>query len=260
MSYGKEIIYHYTSLLGLYGIIGSRYMRFGEFRNSNDPRERLSLSDFRYISFTEDGAREGWANPLMWYVYAKGYDGVCIGFDKNRILQLNKEIVLEHFHINYEDDKNKLPSIHDKSIEPAKYKLRCWIGENEYRFATNNKTAVLKIDLNCIEHIYFKNRVTCQKLKPEFEALLTVGLGSKMVNIGFEDGEVRPIPIQRIAGVSHFKLHGKIYVPLIGEELMTEDEIYSRCNELYKRFVDKPCISCHEKLSPTLCHKSTSNP
>ncbi len=257
MDYGKEIIYHYTSVLSLYGIIGSRHMRFNEFRNANDPRELFSLSNYRYISFTMDGVREGWANPLMWYVYAKDYNGVCIGFDKNKLLQLNSDIALEHFPIQYKADKNELPSVYDEGIEPMRYKLFCWIGENEYRFATNNKTAVLKIDLDCIDHIYFKNRAICQNLEPEFEALLTVGLGSKMVNIGFEDGEVCPIPIQRISGISQFKLYGKIYVPLIGEELMTEDEIHSRCNELYNQFMNKPCISCHEKLSPTLCHKST---
>lgn len=248
MSYGKEIIYHYTSIVNLYGIVGSKCLKFNKFSDANDPREWYSRSEYRYISFTTNRIIGGWQNPLMWYLYGKNYEGVCIGFDKNKLLRLNSDIMIAHFPIEY---RASLPNAFDKGLEPMKYKLLSWAGENEYRFATNDKTAKLKIDLDCIEKVYFMNQESTKPLNPDLEAILTIGLNDKLTNIAICEGEITEAPLQHCNGKSHFAVCGKVYAPLTGEESLKEDEIYARCAELHNRFTNKPCINCHESPSPT---------
>lgn len=252
MGYGKDLIYHYTSILGLYGIIGNKGIRFGEFQNANDPRETCGICEYKYISFTCDGVVEGWANPLMWYMYAHRYVGVCIAFDKNKLLQMNAHIPLEKFNIEYK--KDKMPHVNQFGIEPMKYKSSVWAGENEFRIATNSGHEVLSINLDCIEHIYFLNP-TPERYTLSFEQILTIGLKEKLTNIAFCNGDIITIPLPKFSGESRFILapSKKIRVAVIGDEMLTEDEIYTRCKGLYDYFSNEmntvclDCINIHRK-------------
>lgn len=240
MDSNETILYHYTSILGLYGIIGCRGIRFSEFREANDPRERCGICEYRYISFTADGIVEGWANPLMWYMYGYKYGGVCIGFNKNKLLQLNKHLQLEDFPIVY--GAKDLPSVTLEGILPMKYKLSVWNGENEYRIINKSKQEFLKIDIDCIEHIYFLSP-SSKRFSQAFGELHTIGLNNKMTNIGFCNGDIITIPIQRCNGVGGFATapSGKIKVAILGNDTLSEQDIYQRCKYLYDFYSSGDC-------------------
>lgn len=243
MSYGKDILYHYTSILGLYGIIGSKGLRFGEFGRANDPRETCGICEFRYVSFTVDGVVEGWANPLMWYMYGHKYGGVCIGFDKSKLLRLNNNLDLESFPILYRD--SDMPHVLQFGIEPVKYKLSVWAGENEFRIINKGNEKFLKIDIDCIEHIYFMNP-TPKRFTLPFREIHTIGLNYKLTNIAFCDGDIVTINSDRCNGEGGFIVapSGKIAVAVLGDDLLTEHEIYQRCKDLYEEFSNEDNIQC----------------
>ncbi len=258
MCYGKEIIYHYTSILGLYGIIGSKGIRFGKFNRANDPRESCGICEYRYVSFTVDGVVKGWANPLMWYMYGYRYGGVCIGFNKDKLLELNNRLPLEDFPIAYRD--KDMPHITQPGIEPVKYKLSVWVGENEYRIVNKGQQEFLSINIDCIERIYFLNP-TVEKYSPAFDKIHTIGLNDKMINIGFRNGEVITIPIQRCKGEGGFVVapSRKINVAVLGEDTLSEQETYRRCKELFNLYCNNDNINMIEIKTTNQITNQNSN-
>lgn len=252
MSYGKDILYHYTSILGLYGIIGSKGLRFGEFGKANDPRETCGICEFRYISFTVDGAVEGWANPLMWYMYGHKYGGVCIGFDKSKLLRLNRDLDLDSFPITYRD--GDMPHVLQFGIEPVKYKLSVWSGENEFRIINKGNEELLKINIDCIERIYFMNP-TPKRFTLPFREIHTIGLNYKLTNIAFCNRDIVTINSDRCNGEGGFVVapSGKIAVAVLGDDLLTEQEIYQRSKDLYDEYSNEDnnqcsiCMETHRK-------------
>lgn len=67
------------------------------------------LSKYRQISFTKDNAhRSGYAIPAMWAHYAERDYGVCLVFDKTKLLSLLSSD-MESSDIKYEDILTVLP-------------------------------------------------------------------------------------------------------------------------------------------------------
>lgn len=100
-----EKVYHYTSFEAALNIIISNQLKFGELRKMNDCKEvyrrnflplgteitwrdvEKEKSKYKQLSFAKDNSpRCGYDIPAMWGHYAdKGY-GVCLVFDKSKIM------------------------------------------------------------------------------------------------------------------------------------------------------------------------------
>ena len=95
-------LYHYTSVASALKILDSNKLRFGELKRMNDINEAYrdifyddgvnekslnkELSRYKQISFTKDTPNCGYAIPAMWGHYAERGNGVCLVFDKAKLL------------------------------------------------------------------------------------------------------------------------------------------------------------------------------
>ena len=170
------IVYHYTTLKGLFGIIGNQCLRFSELKNSNDLREISNPCGYKYLCFCMDGdENKGYEKPRMWAQYGGGNYGVCIGF---KLEQLIKQATLsqceiKHFPIKYVN-KNELFHVGYKSEEALEYKAKDWSSENEYRFITKDANC-LPITYDIIDKIYVGENVPST-----FEPICKIGLNNKI--------------------------------------------------------------------------------
>ncbi len=98
-----ERLYHFTNRCSALKILSSGKLKFSELKRMNDINESYrqiftkngikstdvekELAKYKQISLTHDGQLMGFAIPSMWGHYAeKGY-GVCLVFDKEKLLK-----------------------------------------------------------------------------------------------------------------------------------------------------------------------------
>lgn len=101
MTFSGNHIFHYTTLNAAIRIILSNSLRFGSFSNMNDIVEsHMELLDnidsktfhsivysYRSISFTADAYPDrGFAVDCMWGYYSEKGRGVCLVFDKTKLM------------------------------------------------------------------------------------------------------------------------------------------------------------------------------
>ena len=153
-----EKLYHYTTFESGLKIIASKKLLFGKLKDMNDINEsyrgifyeegiseddvKKELSKYRQCSLTMDSTtRKGFNISAMWGHYAeKGY-GICLVFDKKKILStLTADI--HHNKINYDDsyDKNivvdnqDIKKFFEENTDPLFFtKTSDWSYEQEYR-------------------------------------------------------------------------------------------------------------------------------
>lgn len=102
MIYTGNHLFHYTKFDSALKIIATRSIRFGDFRNMNDIAEvkrevygiispeiiERELEKYRSISLTlDDSSRRGFSIDPLWGHYAQGGNGVCLVFDKGKLMQ-----------------------------------------------------------------------------------------------------------------------------------------------------------------------------
>lgn len=114
-----EKLYHYTTFESGLKIIASKKLLFGKLKDMNDINEsyrgifyeegiseddvKKELSKYRQCSLTMDSPCSGYYIPAMWGHYAEKGNGICLVFDKKKILStLTADI--HHNNINYDDD------------------------------------------------------------------------------------------------------------------------------------------------------------
>lgn len=112
-------LYHYTSIetLLLY-ILPEKRLRFSLIKTTNDPEEsydknvfegdahpalRIELSlilkdQARILSLTQDDVYKGYEKPRMWAQYSNHHRGVCLIFNKEKLLKLFHETYHDVFH------------------------------------------------------------------------------------------------------------------------------------------------------------------
>ncbi len=157
-----ERLYHFTNRCSALKILTSGKLKFGELNRMNDINESYrqiyakdgvepddvykELNTYRQISLTHDGRFLGFAIPSMWGHYAeKGY-GICLVFDKEKLLQnlpkgCSKGYV--HYKINYSAEiLVNADNIQEyfKNNEKALFfsKTIDWEYEQEFRIITQN--------------------------------------------------------------------------------------------------------------------------
>ena len=186
------LLYHYTTIDTFTKIWISEELQFHEYKNMNDLYERQKfaeieipgrinmpkhiksfkggplgyfftiLSKYQQISFCKDYISErGCFSPMMWGLYARNENGICLEFDKNRLLEKVdvyngsvkympvKPIPLVGIDFESDDNIEKAIIRNRKEIFFAKHPH--WRAENEYRVIARNLSALsIKRALTCI--------------------------------------------------------------------------------------------------------------
>lgn len=102
-------LYHFTSFNCAIKILATNQLNFGSFKNTNDiaeiHREDFSNIDpnevlkeiFKYktLSFTKDDSEKAFEKDPLWGYYAEKGNGVCIRFDKEKLLRCFNKLEYE---------------------------------------------------------------------------------------------------------------------------------------------------------------------
>lgn len=161
----KKVLYHYTTLEAAVKILSTQTLRFGRFENMNDiaesKREYLSnislelidkkFHNYQSLSLTIDSKNsKGFEVDSLWGYYADKGNGVCLAFDKEKLISAFKKqssfhrysqiIYLPNFSNLIPLEIEKEENLHKDIIKDIKNifftKSKDWKHENEYRFLT----------------------------------------------------------------------------------------------------------------------------
>ena len=210
----KENLYHYTKFEPAVKILSSGEVLFGGYEGLNDINECCGpeviatktdyseiepiLTCYRQISFSTDvRGKRGFDNPPMWGHYSDSGKGVCLAFDKSKIIDIIRQNTrLYSKEVEYSDTtdlnllnyaRNKYGNAEDY-IRSAKDELffrkkRDWSYENEYRIITFGEPAE-QLSLNirdCLTGIILFSRIHKQFLESaETKALAKIAGESKL--------------------------------------------------------------------------------
>lgn len=177
----EENLYHFTSFESAVKILASGELLLGTYENFNDINEKYGptvlakekdwgkiealLKCWVALSFSMDvrtsgSVKRGYNNPVMWGSYAKAGKGVCLAFDKSKMLSVIASD--NHFYsreVEYFDDVDPNFFVYDSNrygtaeafINANKdeiffHKKKEWEHENEFRvIAISDEHPSLKI-------------------------------------------------------------------------------------------------------------------
>jgi hypothetical protein len=191
-------IYHYTSIPKILSILSDLKIKFGDFQNTNDPKEYFDpwisvflgccdsdqdkleinkeMQKYKLLCFSQNTEFKGYEHPRMWTQYAQNHEGCCIEFDTellNSQIEKYKGIYsIQSFNseVNY---TNKLMELKKTESESAKEfinrnfkylfftKSLDWQQESEYRYiiySENSQDICLPLE-KCISGFYFSHRI-----------------------------------------------------------------------------------------------------
>lgn len=191
-------LYHYTSVESFCKIWLSKYMLLGEYRNVNDIFEKQKIaaieippkagipcripigdkqleplpfvfhiiSRFKQISFCKDydDGTHGCLSSMMWGQYAKNENGVCIEFDKEKLLKNKYRLLCDDIEYSKDIEFIKFPAsifkdnpinnVRDIIVKEKRKvfftKHEHWSYENEYRIVSD-----------VVSQLSIKEAVTC---------------------------------------------------------------------------------------------------
>ncbi len=176
MTYNGNLLFHYTSLDNAIKIILTNSLRFGSFENTNDITEsrrsilsnvpgknkkkvEKEISEYHAICFTKDNdAPRGFAVDCMWGYYAEKGNGVCLVFEKDKLLAEYARIThlpkaidnTQEYDVHYCDNSN-LIHLDSHTVPGARKELKenirnfffvkdnCWKHENEFRLLVKSE-------------------------------------------------------------------------------------------------------------------------
>lgn len=208
MDWNKEYFYHYTSFESAIKIIASRKLLFSNIKRLNDINESCGptvlysgltekeiseneelLSKYIQVSLTMDTPKcKGFDIPAMWGHYATRGHGVCLVFDKDKLLaSLNNPTLYHRSVIYHPSDINELIYYKDRDVPFEDFirgatddlffhKTPDWSYEQEYRvIAIGDEIHFLSIK-ESLEAIILYNRKHDDFIKSvEYNSLSRVG-------------------------------------------------------------------------------------
>lgn len=194
-------IYQYTTLEAFFKIWLSEELLFGEYKNMNDLYERQKfcgidigpnsgitkeirkqvgdpmvfifkqIAKFHQISFCNDfkDGTKGCLSSMMWGQYAKNEKGVCIEFDKDKLLEgkigyisgdVSYDVSVPFITIPSscfakEPEKEIRAAIIDNKDKVFFSKHKHWEHENEFRIVSDSKPSISI--RNAIACVYIQN-------------------------------------------------------------------------------------------------------
>lgn len=229
-------LYHYTTFNSALKILITQTLQFSYLANMNDIYEQSKLffyaedahhnvsnffvkeiAKYKQISLTEDSpldnGRKGFDIPAMWAHYADKGNGVCLVFDKKKLLRhvrsnwLNGQVkYIREFDNNIVASEVKTKQdvvnfIKNKSNEIFLCKSEDWAYEQEFRIVA--KTSVRALDVSdCIMCVLIMER-TFEELEQRKNIFSKVGYSAYQYsnflgNILIKDGENQIYPNHNI--------------------------------------------------------------
>lgn len=166
--YKLKRLYHYTPFKSFCEIIKSNKFIFSDFIKANDYKEKSILlkneiEKYKYISCTYDLELElySYTNPPLWFFYADKGSGVCICFDKTKLLY--KINAVKSGFVNY---RNGVTHINNQTIvDYLMEKRKPWEYEKEYRILVSSDYDSVSNILDCILSIYIGSEVKEEEIK-----------------------------------------------------------------------------------------------
>lgn len=167
MTYNGNLVFHYTSYESAQKIIESNTLKFGRFQNMNDIDEVRRdyicynpqimselLSEYQSISLVDDSSgQRGFAIDCMWGYYADKGKGVCLVFNKSKLVNtygeyINRPVDQSKLKIEYRDfeygnnhgleRKTESDFIQSHLHDIFYTKNVCWKHEREMRLLTKS--------------------------------------------------------------------------------------------------------------------------
>jgi hypothetical protein len=239
--YNHSILQHYTSADGLIGILNDMKLNFSKQERSNDIKERrlakheevdkVSISErqkkeeeiakYKWISFFLKDENREVRQPKMYDLYANFHKGGCIEFDKEKLIERNKDLNLNFRSIKYEPYfLNQKETVK----EELEYKNYQWRDENEYRIIYNGDACSININ-GCINRIY---------LGCEFIDKDKINV-AKFCNIL----EEKDIPIEKVYevevnGINYLLIHSNKNSPSVEKSEMHVERIIPYLSKEYR--------------------------
>ncbi len=160
-----ERLYHFTKYENAYSILQSRTLNFSKLNRMNDINESCrqiftnngiepkevenEISKYKQISLTHDGKFPGFAIPSMWGHYAEKGNGICIVFDKTKLLKNVPDECYKN-NISYNPDycsdivvNKNVEAYFNKHIHDLFFiKTVDWEHEQEYRIITKEEDSI----------------------------------------------------------------------------------------------------------------------
>lgn len=157
MTYTGNHLFHYTTFTSAIKIISSKKLLFGDFKNMNDISESRrevydevateELYKYKSLSFTLDKyTKRGFEIDSLWGYYAEKGNGMCLVFNKSKLITQFKKMdgfkryggikYIKNFTNAVFFNKNKEPIIKqiEKNYKDIFFtKSIDWRNENEYR-------------------------------------------------------------------------------------------------------------------------------
>jgi phage repressor protein C with HTH and peptisase S24 domain len=162
-------LFHYTSFDSFRRIIKNGQFITSCFSKFNDYKEKKEYiqkeypnepNTYRYISLCAYyDENQGGLIPPMWHNYADNYKGVCIRFNKEKLV--NKCRPVKHGTINYRHGVSYIDKLKEGGHSILDYLMTkdyCWNFEHEYRIICNEEDVCIDIS-DCIEAVTFGSNV-----------------------------------------------------------------------------------------------------
>lgn len=155
-----EKLYHYTSFQSALKILASNKLLFGHQKNLNDIYESYrpiffekdidnlddvlkELSRYKQISLTHDKKGNGYAISPMWGHYAEKGNGICLVFDKEKLLleSTKMDCGIVNYYDNYDNSiiikDTNIQSFFKKNVNTLFFtKKKEWEYEQEFRIVS----------------------------------------------------------------------------------------------------------------------------
>lgn len=165
MTYNGEHLFHFTTFTSAIKIVSSNVLLFGDFKSMNDISESRrevfddtvipELSRYKSLSFTLDKrCKRGFEIDSLWGYYAEKGKGVCLVFNKQKLISQFKQLAgyKRYGNIRYINNFTNAIFFKDNGVAINKQieqeykdifftKSKDWRNENEYRFLIRNESA-----------------------------------------------------------------------------------------------------------------------
>ncbi|MDR1459089.1 MAG: DUF2971 domain-containing protein [Bacteroidales bacterium] len=280
--YNYNIIQHYTKADGLIGILKDMKLNFSIQERSNDIKERRlmehdeaartrrasrdewlkkkdEIANYKWISFFIKDENREVKQPKMYDLYADFHKGGCIEFDKEKLLEKNKDLNLDSCIIKYEPYfLNQKETVR----EELKYKYYQWKDENELRLIYQGEKCNIDIEGSIkriyLGHDFFENKLNVAEFasiieKKNIELSIIAQIDIKGICIlGEHLPEKNSLGVTQNAG-----LHIPLLLPYISEEYrkkynIADDVEYIKINYKEEKYYKNKYLEQSAKMNEIL--------
>jgi hypothetical protein len=166
----------------------------------------------------------------MWTLYADGFRGVCIGFDRERLTAVLSSIgadIVGPLAVKYRKltiDDITSPKFINQPKNLYLYKPKAWASEKEVRFVRRDGRGLVRVPTNCITEIILGNRV-----ERTFRDMVAEFITQKIKKAEIDDGRFL---VHQASGDSEGRVHIDTNDRMDSLNAALRNDYFGRCQEL----------------------------